>query len=350
MRVCLPSHSLSMPLSVNLGYSVFAVVPLHEPGSPSILPRTDADDVASTLPQPTSANMGTRMTTSRTISNTTAPTVSKPSEAPSGFEDEDMELQAALQASLVADGALDYSPVADLPPPSMPGAFGPVAGSSNALGLDDDSIEARMARTLERNKNMMAQALREQEMAFRDGYEDEVQRHFGGRRQRGVGPGAGAHAEIEDDDEEENIRRAIEMSRGEHAGTGDDAQMEDDDDAEWLPPRATRAAAEVTPAITVPGDRIYDDEDSDLQAALKASLEGLPEGFVMPATPPLNLPPGLPIQPRTEVQASASSRAAPQVQQEAGEDEEKPDPTPEPTPQLGPEEIRRRRLARFGGQ
>lgn len=323
-----------------VGYSVFAVLPIDEPGSPAILPRNNADDVAATLPQPTSSQMGTRMTTSRTISSSSFPTSSKPTTAPVGLEDEDMELQAALQASLSAGGAFDYSPLSNVPA-SMPGGLGPVSGdSSNTLGLDGDSIEARMARNLARNREMMAQTLREQEAALREGYEDEIQRHFGQQR-RYTQPQA-ADADAEPDDEEESLRRAIEASRAEHVG--EDNEMEDEDDAEWLPPRVTEEAVPRPPVVALPHDRVYDDEDSDLQAALRASLEGLPDGFVMPSTPPgPSVPPGLPILRRTEVEERPNIAVEEEV-------EEKPDPTPEPTPQLTAEEIRMRRLARFGGQ
>ena len=100
--------------------------------------------------------------------------------------------------------------------------------------------------------------------------------------------------------EEDDLRRAIEESRllaeaqnqnqeqgGTSRGTTDspievdgDDDEDDDDYVVPTPPRhqfGQRSFEE---------NRVYDDDDAELQAALKASLETVPEGFRLPSTPP----------------------------------------------------------------
>ncbi|TFY74666.1 hypothetical protein EWM64_g9346, partial [Hericium alpestre] len=74
------------------GYSVFVVTQI-DPNAPLALPRTAADEVASTLSTPTSA-AGARPA---------PPSTSHKPPQQTGFEDEDLELQAALQASISDD-------------------------------------------------------------------------------------------------------------------------------------------------------------------------------------------------------------------------------------------------------
>ncbi|KIJ49494.1 hypothetical protein M422DRAFT_27859 [Sphaerobolus stellatus SS14] len=319
------------------GYSVFAVIPVDEPGSPETLPRTDADDVASTLPQPTSSGTGVRISIARTQSTSNTAT-SKPLAVHEGFEDEDMELQAALQASLAAGGDFDYAAFSELPqPPRADPSVSAVAETrlpepEPEPEAEVDSIEANMARNLARNRQLMARMRQEQEEALREQYEGEVARTFAPR-----GVPRGPRIEV-DDDEDENIRRAIEASRAEHV-ENPDAMEEDDDDGDWLPPRrATEAAVPV--AAPARDDRVYDDEDAELQAALRASLEALPEGFTMPITPPRETASlSLPVQSTSNIVASPNAS----IQEEEEE-------IPQPAAQLDPDELRKRRLARFGGQ
>lgn len=278
------------------------------------LPHTEADDIAATLPQPTSSHMGTRISTSHTRSSNNVPVAAKPEE-PSGFEDEDMELQAALQASLAAGGAFDYTPYSELNPaqpgpssfPSLPGSFPP---------SDDDSVEANIARSLLRNKAVMNQIQREQERALRETYEGEMEDQYGDQPRQTAG-------ELE---ENTALRQALDASRAEHPPNDDGLNDEETRSPQIAVPSHAPAAA----------NRVYDDEDADFQAAIRASLEGLPEGFVM-ASPTLQssgLP--VPVQPTIEPESTAD------VTHEYGQSEQ--------TVQVDPEEIRRKRLARFGGE
>jgi len=90
-------------ITVTLGYSVFAVVQAN-PDGPLALPRTEADVLASTLPEPSSSS-SSRTSFKRTLSgaeDTGAMDVDH-----DDFADEDLELQAALQASLLESGATE---------------------------------------------------------------------------------------------------------------------------------------------------------------------------------------------------------------------------------------------------
>ncbi|WWC94749.1 hypothetical protein V866_001597 [Kwoniella sp. B9012] len=102
--------------------------------------------------------------------------------------------------------------------------------------------------------------------------------------------------------------------------------------------------------------RSYDDEDEALQAALKASMNDLPPGW----KPPPELPPKIetPILKSPEPTSSTSVVSPTQPaefeptkkeEQKDVEDEEE-DADDGPAHEPSPEEIRRRRLAKFGGQ
>jgi len=303
------------------GYSVFAVLPYHQDANePMVLPHTEVDDIAATLPEPTSGNIGTRISTSRVRPVPDASSL-KPSDPPAGFEDEDMELQAALQASLSGADSFDYSafgqgtvirPAAGFPPP--PPAISSVQGSESAF---EDPIAASMARNLARNKAMMQRMQREQEMALREGYQEEIERNFGDESSRRFS----RTNTNNDEEDEEAIQKAIEETRPDESGNvlGRDVS---NDDGMWRQ--------------SVPGDRVYDDEDSELQAALKASLEMLPDDFVIPTTPPRS-----PIAGPSPSSVRMESNVSTTVEMSS-----EPEP---PKAELDAEEIRRRRLARFGG-
>ncbi|KAK4689848.1 Ataxin-3, partial [Tremellales sp. Uapishka_1] len=95
--------------------------------------------------------------------------------------------------------------------------------------------------------------------------------------------------------------------------------------------------------------RSYDDEDADLQAALKASMDDVPKGWVAPVIPekkmekktraPALAPGPTPVVDETQVELPASGS---KFREEMDEDDDDA-----PTEVLSPEEIRRRRLARF---
>jgi len=97
-----------------------------------------------------------------------------------------------------------------------------------------------------------------------------------------------------------------------------------------------------------------DDEDAQLQAALKASLEGLPQDYVPPATPPHRLvhtsqpPPILREPPPGQPPAELSDAEDGDTQEESSGKGKAREESPE-MEEVDMDEIRRRRLARFGG-
>lgn len=325
------------------GYSVFAVLPASE-GADELktLPHTDADDVASTLPEPTSAHMGTRLSTSRAA---IARASSSKSPAPvSGFEDEDLELQAALQASLTGAGQPDYvafgqststsHATSSLPTPPNP--------STEIARAQSEPVDDPVAASIARSKAIMQRMQREQEMALREGYHDEVAMGFGGAdglmTTRPTGePSRSYETQTPGEMEEaEAIRQAIEESRADRNGADDNQEAMDISDGDAavqpsiLPPSSIHLP--IPASRPMASDRVYDDEDSELQAALKASLEGLPEGFVVPPTPP------------RVIASAAVPDLSDSVASENDNEEEEEKPV-----EIDAEEMRRRRLARFAG-
>ncbi|KAF8210296.1 Josephin-domain-containing protein [Mycena galopus ATCC 62051] len=237
------------------GYSVFAVTPADPSDT---LPHTEVDDLASTIPEPQSASRpNLHSFTSHGL-------------VVEGMEDEDYELQAALQASLMGDA----SPVS-LPPLSAIADSPALDPAPQDIPSDLDPVAA----TMERNRLLLARMKAEQEYAQRQLWADEENQV----------------ARARDSEEEEMIRRAIEESeasaRLEGHGTTSDSS---------LPPRL---------------ERVYDDDDAELQAALKASLEHVPEGWTLPSN-------------------SVELADAPSP--------------PAPEEEVSVDELRRRRLARFG--
>ncbi|EMD37847.1 hypothetical protein CERSUDRAFT_114490 [Gelatoporia subvermispora B] len=337
------------------GYSIFAVVQI-DPEDPIALPRTEADELAASIPE-----------SSMTSGNRQSSASSQPhAETVIGFEDEDMELQAALQASLVgASHAFPSVPSSGFAA-AVPASFGlePPAVSRRPFGIgganapiqveDDDedftpgtpSASAPydpVAASMARNRVLMERMRREQEAALREGYDEEIARFGPQTAQR--------RAAQSDEDEDEMFRRALAESealaraaRSARGTSNEPIEVPDDDEdiVEVSPaqPRAPQSSLY---------DRVYDDEDAELQAALKASMEGLPEGFTVPDTPPTRPqpPPSVPaittavIPP---VQERTPSGHESEYESEADSAVEQP-----PSEELSLEEIRRRRLARFGG-
>lgn len=302
------------------GYSIFTVTQI-DPDAPSQIPHVDADDIASTFTLPASTSASPALQ----------------GDVETGFENEDMELQAALQASLAGAGEHSSSW-------ARPGSFPPAQsslfasdvrgsrGSSSTRGVIPDIPPNQdpygnadvdpVAASMERGRVLMERMRQEQEFGFRQQYEEEAAR-FGSRQ-----PPYGR--QVDDVNEDEHIRRAIADSLAERRARGeldDDDDSEDSDYVPSLPPRI--------PYSTRPQDRVYDDDDANFQAALKASLESAPSEF----TP-------LPVEPLRARQA---------VVEEAENDEQSEADTstiasePAPEEAVSVEEMRRRRLARFGG-
>lgn len=330
------------------GYSVFVVMQ-RDPEAPLALPRTEADEFATAIPENSSAG--------RTREQAAGSHASI-----EGFEDEDMELQAALQASLTGAASWGHQEP-HYPAPVSAAARDPIFGSGTRTPVErrqqasygvpahdedeDEEIEieelaepsmnryARLAPDADadplaasraRSQAYMEHVRRQQEAALRDSYQAEA-----------AAPRRNARAE----QEEAELMRAIEESRAMHEAMGGAGPVEEENDGREAPRANPPAAA------AFGGDRVYDDEDAELQAALKASLETLPEGFQVPSTPPA----------RPSAPPAASGPASTPLRQERpSEDEDEIETeseadvvSAEPEPQLSMEEIRRRRLARFGG-
>lgn len=264
------------------------------------MPHTEADEIAMTIPQPTSANIAAGPSGSRTEKD--------PQNTP-GFEDEDWELQAALQASLACQN-VDYSSTspssATINLPAERSTISTVPRAFPDAPDEEDDIATTMARNQARSKAIIERMQREQEMALRETYEEN--RGFNGE------PNTGRRRTAGEEEEEEAIRRAIENSKTESAE-----------------PFTPDNALELTSGTW--NDRVYDDEDSELQAALKASLEALPEGFIIPPPSPKPL---------------ASTSCLPTMTVEAVTSDDRTTAEPQAV-EVDAEELRKRRLARFGG-
>lgn len=335
------------------------------------MPLTSADHLAATIPERSASSATPRQ------ASTSRPTGLE------GFEDEDMELQAALQASIMhMNQAYSYDvPAASSSRPPPQGASYAPASSASVLGsrrdfgntatprsrtpppvippliedpyndgedddeLDDDFVDLDpdpdtavntdpVAASMARNRAFLARFQREQEAALRETYgapDAEAEARAARRRQ-------------EEEDEEEMLRRAIAESEAMHreaqARQGEDVEMHAEPPV--VPPHPSAFDAH----------RVYDDEDAELQAALRASLETAPEGFKMPDTPPST---ARPLPPSTSLSAPAPApmQRQPSIASTQSETESsiatESDSEPQQVEQLSMEEIRRRRLARFGG-
>jgi ataxin-3 len=345
------------------------------------LPRTDADEIASTLPEPSSTTM---FPSSDTVvftkpSSSTPPAASDAPHAqaqtqpnpehrndPDNLDDEDFELQAVLQASLMGDNAapgpspstsaaypsipgswLSAEPDASTSPMHLSGAATPIRHTYGAPGeppshnpnTEVDPVAASMTR----NRMIMERMRREQEIAQRELYADEVAR-TGRRRNAGQ------------EEEEEMLRRAIAESKAQAQIEGVE-QPDDDDDADgeeielggddenletsqYLAARNSHSAS-----------RVYDDDDEGLQRALKASLEAVPEGFTAELPPP---PPRMMLPTEVQAPASATNEAEEMDSMDNSSEAEAsiasgPSSEQQEAETVSVDELRKRRLARFGG-
>jgi Ataxin-3 len=301
------------------GYSVFAVTQI-DPEAQSQLPHTDADDIASTLPDPTSS--------------------AARDDVEPGFENEDLELQAALQASLMGTGELGGSSAVSssyLPAPPNPSV--PVIPSSSHLtgraGLGVPGIPPNqdpygnadvnpVVASMERDRVLMERIRREQEIGFRQQYDEEVARFRNQQR-----PPFRAQAR---GNEDEYFHHAITepLAQRQARGNYDD---DDSEDADYVTP------PEVEMHSMGQQNRVYDDDDADFQAALRASLESAPPEFSPLPVLQTRQPPSTHISTTAEDETDNQSEAdTSTIASETGPSEEV----------LSMEEMRRRRLARFG--
>jgi ataxin-3 len=358
-----------------LGYSVFAVTQAN-PSASLALPRTEADEIASTLPEPTRAPR-TSLTTEKIPSPSSSTHIS-------GFEDEDYELQAALQASLSGTSSFDDFP--DTPPSSRPppltraaytalppfsnpasGAQTPTfphdppppppVGRPSALlfptpgpAVDDDEDEEveperdPVAASMARNRLMLQQMREEQEYAQRElwasGSEDpEVETRRAVRRRA-------------EDEEAEQLRQAIEESEAiaREEGHYTERTSSGDHDGEHAHGQDGMSSSQFFSQ-----DRVYDDDDAELQAALKASLEQVPNGWRFPEVgehPPPRQPSSAPVQATagsgTEVTGQDKEDAESVLSDGADLTASNASLSDAPVESVGMDELRRRRLAKFG--
>lgn len=328
------------------GYSVFAVTQ-GDPDSPLALPRTEADMIASTLPEPTSASAIHPEGSFRPNFKEPHPKESSSNHAEGleGFEDEDYQLQAALQASLMDDSLIQPS----FPPSrynsslqsttlqhsssqSRSSSAGPQSGShtpqsrqhnSGSMSLPGHRDIDPVVASAERNRVLLQRMKEEQEYAQREvwsGADLTPEEHTALQARR-------EQRQREEQEEAQAMQRAIEESKAlaqrSQREVGEDIEIDDENydmDAKSLH----------TPTGFVDGNRVYDDDDAELQAALKASLEHMPSD---------QLPSQHSLSPSdvedTESIVSDTTSAA----------EESPS---DATPAVSLDEVRRRRLARFG--
>lgn len=285
---------------------------------------------------------------------------------PEGFEDEDMELQAILQASITG---VDVLPTRFISRGDSSG--GPIVRSP-AEELPHDELEFEepvnddpVASSLARSKAIMEQMLREQEAAFRVNYDGEVRGIQTANRWDAFARSSGSQQPTRErtrgeEDEDEEIRKAIEASK-----TGLSPQDVVSDDSEGEEQRPGAHSAELSAQQRFADHTgVYDDDDEALQAALRASLEDAPGGTPIPEEPPR--------RPLTEersqqtrgveedrVMSRTMSKAIAEDEDEDMDDDaeeeqgkvdkgkgKETEQQPEP---VDVDEMRKRRLARFGG-
>ncbi|KAF7315642.1 Josephin domain-containing protein [Mycena indigotica] len=236
----------------------------------SVFVATSADSSNTSLPHADADDLALTVAEPTSSGRPDPQSFSSQSTAIEGMEDEDYELQAALHASLMG-GELEA-----LAPPVIQPSVPPTEEVSSEL----DPVAASM----ERNRRALEQMKAEQAYAQQQLWSD---------------------SDRNEDDDDEHFRRAMEESQSVNV-----------------------------PQASVPQHRVYDDDDAELQAALKASLEEVPTGWVMPED--LSPQPDLP------------TNTNPEPVVESVEVEETVAQSP-PVEEVSIDEMRRRRLARFGG-
>ena len=306
------------------------------------LPRVDVDELFASIPEEAAGNFSHSYAAARASSS------SAHMQGIEGFEDEDLELQRALQASLGGGDYGDYIPQRFAPPPqqhpSRTSTGVPIQREYEVIESDDEDMPDQVtaepeagpvdpvAASMARQRAIMERMQRAQELALQEQYEGEVARMNAAAQMR--------RARGDEEDEDEMLRRAIAESEA-MAQTQGSGQSSPDEDA----PAAAAAAPQEHPAWRQ--HRVYDDEDEELQAALRASLETVPPGFRVPSPPPV-----VPQRSSQESTPPAQVPSPPPLQRQASSDietESEADTAEAEPEQLSMEEIRRRRLARFGG-
>lgn len=344
---------------IRTGYSVFAVTQA-DPSAPLALPRTEADAIASTLPEPTSAGRP-NLHASRM-----PPPTAQGRLVIEGLEDEDYELQAALQASLsggeMPEGRFEHPPLSPprlsrapvpLPPSDPPSRSGsglqtptqypssyPVYPASESIDASGSAEPDPVAASLERNKRMLQRMKAEQEYAQRELWAE------GG----GI-PEAAERRRREEEEEAEELRRAIEESEALARDRRNRDEGEDEDeDVDMDAPHAGLSATR-NPYPSVHSDRVYDDDDTELQAALKASLEHVPEGWQPPGLQlPLAAPPSMPTSGNTHDAGGSINKDtddSESVMSDETNTAENPPSNAIQAESVSVDELRKRRLAKF---
>ena len=145
-------------------------------------------------------------------------------------------------------------------------------------GLETDPDLDPVAASVARNRLIMERMRREQEMAFEDVDMEDVT-----RRRR------------ETQEEEEMLRKAIEESE-KLAKEVEERERQMNQDQQPHAGESSSSSPTRVPSSLVVGHRVYDDEDEEFQAALRASLQDVPPGYKPPPSPPAvrrRPPPGL---------------------------------------------------------
>lgn len=243
---------------------------------------------------------------------------------------DDRELQAALRASLVpgsvpvtanrpffdafqpqSDSELESPLPLPIPPPLFPYSRSPALRTSATTSTTRSTLPSRtrrstpgsgsnsgsrsrtrrgelastdfpepdidpdldpVAASVARNRAVMERMRREQEMAFRDRYEG-IDMEEVSRRSR------------EAQEEDVLFQRAIEESE-KLAKEVEQRKRQDDSDHQSRSGTSSPASPPQTSSTLMDGHRVYDDEDEELQAALKASLQDVRPGYRPPPSPP----------------------------------------------------------------
>jgi Ataxin-3 len=311
------------------------------------LPQSDGDVIAANL-SPQAPSGAPFLSTVRTP------------EVPAGLESEDLELQVALQASLdgekgrtrgyVGAGPSTSGASLDFPPSSLFASPPPIPGPSSRP--PGQPMANPVAASMVRNQAMLERMRREQEAALREHYHEEASR-FGDRVDR-----SSSAAQYEVDDEDEQLRRAIAESE---AMAREQGYLQKDEEVARTGADLDSAKDRESPHAPRHGSRVYDDENAELQAALQASLQSAPPETYSSETSPRASARHSSFTAASTARLRADNLDSPperdydeSYDDDSGSDtvteETMSDTPPQPEAEdLSIEEMRRRRLARFGG-